>query len=611
MTPPHQTFLCLGPFWGPFIDEPILDCCPYIRESGLYQVGDTYCMLLAKIWNASRQVNEKKNNLRVLPPNLREHLWAGDTTPIYEHNLPPILRTHVLTLSSYLDCEVNPFQENMIIEPLNLSSGNRMDTENVAETEQPFETKPVIRPTMEENSQKEHKGIARQNSSSSSSSSDNDKKSAYSKRSTIRNIVKGAIKKKQPNKVKTPPPQGASNLQEAVRKEVTEALEEKQQILATYPGSTYRHSRRGFITSILQSPVFANLSHILEKFRSGTNLSEREIAKLETSKQRPIIEQERQDLNSEQIEYKLVNPQSHFNEVTEDQWAEGQPMCGTCLLHHTTDGTCLPITPGLPALAASNARQISASQLDQYDAIYFSIDPSTQILGPQLKTRMLNLSPTPYQATGQQFMKHDPSEFVQASSKSYAYEYELTSQLLKLLHKIDGSQIPVFIVPHFSGSLTVRSNQAQASATAITNAQALYCGALITLCPVTTYSAHTPMASYLEEKKLNRIVGDMLTAHLAAQGQAALTIEVAALPVDTRDGFAVHKDWNILEPLFTTSGYKRREFYKRHSAALDKKAQNVLKNHINLDLIKAMKAHLTSWDPQDIFYSDTPDTSAE
>ena len=99
-------------------------------------------------------------------------------------------------------------------------------------------------------------------------------------------------------------------------------------------------------------------------------------------------------------------------------------------------------------------------------------------------------------------------------SIDYNYEYEFTTRLLILVHKLQNSDMPIFIMPLLYGSPIDRSLQAQAAAIGDVQHSAPYKGMMVTLCPLPHYKLGMTATNYHEEKQMIHTVGVCLAAHL-------------------------------------------------------------------------------------------------
>ena len=606
--------------WGPYVDEEVLGACDFLEDDGYYLPGDRLHTIFKKIWDRSipiDQWDEEAHEMRVLPHKLRSHFSPSlalssdldSLPPLNTDSLPCLVMYHVHTDGGYIYCndykgtpvsppevlaikkEYRGYEEKMEIEKMEVSTSQENSPRPPQTKEDPEQKSPnMSRPL-----------YARQ------------KKVTFQDQENENNIKSEDIKPpstppspyRPPN---SPPPffqatteqpmdRAEHKLYIEIRTAVDAVLAQKQLAVQAYPGYSYRYNGRHTLLSVLSANnLFLDLPDILTRYHINRNMALREIVRLDVSRHAPLIHRERFFLADAQVTMRLVGYQGHLDEVSEDQWSMEQPKCANCKMHHPTKGGCSLINPGLPALAASNNKVLTEIQAAAFTAAYASFDSDFQVLGPQMKHRVLNLSPATNKVPTLQFLEHSPTDMVTVDSVDYCYEYEITTRLLILVHKLQNSSMPIFIMPHFYGSPPMKSQQAQAAAVAVENVQRLYKGMLVTLCPVPHYKAGMTATHYHEMKQETRTAGDCLTAHLTARGLAALTIDICTMPVDDfTDLYCVQEDWKLTEPLYTLSGCKRREFYRRFADNLDKKIRQVDSCQVTTDMITSMRNRLSAW----------------
>ncbi len=596
------------------------DVCSFIKETGVYQSGDSLHTIFKKIWDICPTIHKKVNKLRTLPKGLKEHICPSLTFPLEAESLPALVMYHVKTTDSYLLCEeasnmVSISEEQLILkeEPKDwedLPSLEKMDFNDEVGDDTIL---PPYEDIKEDIPIKKEQEIKQETTQVKTSPTDD---WANQSASSLDLHIKKEIKTEaaEPTHPRSILKQSSDSKERSIYVEVSQitkkALEAKQRALDNFPGLTYKHGGRHLLTHLLSAGhTFSDLPETFrKKYLVGQTVSLRDAIRFDHVRHWPLIDCEKKELLKEDTSFRAVPYQCHQDEVAGDAWMDCQPLCCNCLLHHTPKGGCSSITAGLPALAATHNRSLKSSLLENYRAIYVSLDEQLQVLSPDMRISVLNLSPSVKHPVSIQHLEYTPSDYVQLDSENYSYEFEFTTRILILLNKIGKTDLPIILMPRFRGTSAEQATQARVVATALAKLQALYDGMLIAICPFATYQEGMDTTEYLEEKKISRVTGDFLTAHLIARGMASITIEVAATPVDDIPNvFCVHEDWRLSEPLYTFSGNKRREFYRRFGDALEKKIHLILKYQITKTHINNMKKKLSPIEAYCIYESDTSD----
>lgn len=595
--------------------------------------------ILQKIWDACTPAHKKVDKLRNLPDKLRHHVCAGLHLPLDKTGLPDLLMYHIKTRGDLLVCDtqgINPTDNTSIKEEFMIKEEIMLKEEYV-ETDCPFvQDLPALeKMDIEDDLGEDYEtliydingdGVGDHLDLPSITpvhyTEENHKGSVHLPAITFENEKKAeettplAVSDNQPQldqqSPSTPSSQDSQvniqlleeDLQEQMyletQAEINSVLLVKQRAASAYTGLTYRYNARYTLNTILgTSDVFLDIPAILAKYHRGLLLPLHEVIKLDTARHIPLIHAERKELAEEQVTMRIVNYQGHLDEVTEDCWTSGQPKCSSCNLHHSAKGRCVSLNYGLPALAATNNHAISLEHLQGFKSVFASFDEKLQIIGSDFRLSVLNLSPEVNHPAPLQLLQHSPSDLVKMDSDDYAYEFDITARLLVLTHKLGESELPLLILPRFEGNMLERQHQIRAAATAIANVQSLYKGMIITICPIAIYKSGMTADDYMEEKRLSRSSGDCLTAQLTSRGLAAITLEIAAMPVDDLGNIlSVRDDWKLKESLYTLDGRKRREFYRRFADLLDHKLHMILRNQITDSMIQNMKKKKTMWEMQ-------------
>ena len=571
--------------------------CSVLNDSGFYQPGDRLHTIFQKIWDSCKLVHKKTGQWRILPDSLSSHVCPSmKQLPLETESLPTLLMYHIACRDSDRTVCGSP-----VYHPTNLDELS-IKVEELGRDTPPMEERMDLEdePTQQEGDKKAFPISGNLNDGTYDSSSDNSiLQMAYALTGTTdsQNMTKDSTRKRKLPTLVRHTQQEEDLLYLETRRNIDAQLIKIQAELPTLTTFTYCLEGREKIASLLSThPALADLSGIVAKYRQGRYIPLSEAVKLDILRHYPLIESEHRGLVKDQTQLRIVAYRSHHDEVREDKWMEGEPLCNSCNIHHTPRGCCQSITFGMPALTAGHNGKIPLEQLDKFQAVFASFDENLQILGPRMDTQVLNLSPDVSKPPSHLFMETTATDYVSIDSPDYGYEYDMMSRLLILLHKLGKSDLPLLVVPHFSGTSYERKSQAQAAATAISHAQTLYPGIIVAICPVATYQSFSPLASYMDDKMIARTTGDCLTAQLASRGLAAITLDVAAMPLENDNtSWCVDPSWKLQEPLYTLDGRKRREFYKRLSTGLDRKLRMIIKAQVTAAMVEKMKARKTPW----------------